>query len=146
MKVTKIVVGKGKTVAGGDEKSWAKAYYEVEVLVEDQSELDLAKGFAEGTIDGWLLGEAKPKEPVATQRPVPEIDANELLNHKWKGKKLPGGGYERGKLDWGWDFAQEFSKEVLQVLEKGPLDVDKYRFNLTAQGIVLTKKAKREEK
>lgn len=142
MKVTRIVVGKGKTVAGGDEKSWAKAYYEVEVLVEDPSELELAKGFAEGTIDGWLLGEAKPKEPVATQRSVPEIDANELLKHEWKGRKTGPREYAKGSLDFGWDFANNFSDAVVEALEKGPLDIDKYRFNLTSQGIVQTKKKK----
>ena len=56
-KVTKLVVGKGKTV--GDEKAgrWEREYFELEAELEDESAVELAKGSLEALIDTWLKGE-----------------------------------------------------------------------------------------
>jgi hypothetical protein len=67
-KVTKIVIGKGKTT--GDEKAgWTKRYYEVEVSIGDEHEIEIAKANVEGLIDGWLdkTAEAKPKQQEPKQ-------------------------------------------------------------------------------
>ena len=56
-KVKKLTVGKGKTV--GDEKAseWIKRYYEVEISIEDEHDIEIAKASVEGLIDGWLSAE-----------------------------------------------------------------------------------------
>jgi hypothetical protein len=97
-KITKLVIGKGKTT--GDEKTgWTKRYYEVEVSNVDENEIQIAKTSIEGLIDGWLGQpvEAKPKpqepksKPESPQSPV-EIEQlfpkelSELLNFEDQGK------------------------------------------------------------
>ena len=66
--MTKLVIGKGKTT--GDEKAseWIRRYYEVEVLIEDEHDIEIAKANVEGLIDGWLEKpvEAKPKPQEPT--------------------------------------------------------------------------------
>jgi hypothetical protein len=69
-KVTKLVIGKGKTT--GDEKTgWIKRYYEVEISIEDEHDIEVVKANAEGLIDGWLGKpvEAKPKPQEPTGKP-----------------------------------------------------------------------------
>jgi hypothetical protein len=69
-KVTKITVGKGKTI--GDEKAnkWERQYFELEAQVEDESGIELAKGSLESLIDTWLKGEAiTPRENCASELP-----------------------------------------------------------------------------
>lgn len=61
---------------------------------------------------------------------IPEFDAQELMAHKWKGKKTGEGQYAQGSLNWGWDWKEKFSQAVLDVLAKGPLTIDKHEFVL----------------
>ncbi|MBM4401359.1 MAG: hypothetical protein FJ045_05350, partial [Crenarchaeota archaeon] len=93
-KVTKIVIGKGKTT--GDEKAgWTKRYYEVEVSVTDENEIGIVKANVEGLIDGWLepvAAKSKPQEPKGTPEAHMEIEQcfpkelAELLNFEDQGK------------------------------------------------------------
>jgi hypothetical protein len=55
-KVTRLTVGKGRTI--GDEKAgeWIRQYYEVELTIDDEHDLELAKASVQGLIDGWLIG------------------------------------------------------------------------------------------
>jgi len=66
------------------------------------------------------------------------------MQHEWKGRKLPGGeGYKKGSLSWGWDWASEFSPQVIAVLKRGPIKIDRYEFNLSEMGnIVQSRKVK----
>ncbi|MCW4046172.1 MAG: hypothetical protein NWE99_01220 [Candidatus Bathyarchaeota archaeon] len=94
-KVTKIVIGKGKTT--GDEKAseWTRRYYEVEVSIGDEHEIEIAKANVEGLIDGWLGKpvEAKPKPQEPTGKPEAPLEIEqcfpkelaELLNFEDKG-------------------------------------------------------------
>jgi len=92
-------------------------------------------------LDGWL-------EKMESAGPTPEFDPEELMKHRWKGKKKRyGEGYEEGSLAWGWDYSDNFSEEVRQILEKGPLHVDVYEFSLAREGrLVQTKKVERSER
>ena len=63
-KIRKITIGKGKTV--GDEKAgkWVRVYYELEAEVEDEHQIELAKGSMETLLDAWLRGETvTPEKP-----------------------------------------------------------------------------------
>jgi len=73
--------------------------------------------------------------------PMPPFDPEELMKHRWKGKrKKYGEGHETGSLAWGWDFKEEFSHDVLQVLERGPLQIGQYEFSIFEDRIVQTRK------
>jgi len=69
-KVRKLTVGKGKTE--GDEKAerWTRKYYEVEVSIDDEHDIELAKASVEGLIDGWLTGskEIEPQQGGSVQQ------------------------------------------------------------------------------
>ena len=76
-------------------------------------------------------------------KPMAQFDPEELMRHEWKGKKKAGGGYTKGSLSWGWDFASEFSPAVVEALKKGPLKIDGYEFSLaSSQKIVRSRKVK----
>jgi hypothetical protein len=88
--------------------------------------------------------EAKPKPEVKAPTSPPQepaFDAQELLGHKWKGKRTGEGSYAEGSLGWGWDFRDQFSEDVIAVLEKGPLQVGEYEFSLS-ENLVSAKKKK----
>ncbi len=52
------MVGKGRTSRPSEVEEWTREYYEIEVLIEDPAELEVAKANLTGLIDGWL---SKPK-------------------------------------------------------------------------------------
>jgi hypothetical protein len=61
----KITIGKGKTT--GDEKAgkWEKQYFELEAELQDEREIELAKGSMETLIDAWLKSETIGETPRA---------------------------------------------------------------------------------
>ncbi len=101
------------------------------------AEVHEALTHAEYIIDTFLT------QPVAEVSQIPEFNSEELMKHPWKGKKISEGEYAEGNLAWGWDFASEFSKEILRVLEKEPITIDKYEISLSeGKNLVQTKKKK----
>lgn len=77
------------------------------------------------------------------QPEIPHFNPEELMQHKWKGKrKKSGEGYHPGSKSFGWDFKDQFSKDVLKTLEEGPITIDEYQFTLTDR-IVQAKKVKK---
>ncbi len=84
----------------------------------------------------------KPVVTPPTSPPqVPFFNSEELMRHKWKGKKTGEGSYAEGSLGWGWDFRDKFSAEVIAVLEKGPLQIGDYEFTVS-EVLVSSKKKK----
>lgn len=82
-------------------------------------------------------------KPIQTTYHSGEFNPEELMNHKWKGKKIPNTHptqYEEASLKYGWDFKDQFSTPVLDALLRGKVNVDKYVFELKGN-IVTTKKA-----
>jgi hypothetical protein len=76
---------------------------------------------------------------------IPNFDPTTLTGHEWKGKKTGDKQYAKGSCDWGWDFADQFPKETIDILKKGPQTIDKYTFTLSESGnIVQARKAKPE--
>ncbi len=81
MKVNRLVVGKGKTSRpSADFEEWTREYYEVEVLIEDASELETAKANLTGLLDSWLT-QGRAPAPV---KPLPQLDPDELEKLPWK--------------------------------------------------------------
>lgn len=70
------------------------------------------------------------KKKLGQCQSVPDFDPKILTEHQWKGKKLGHRRWADGSLSWGWDFIAEFPKEVIAVLEKGPLAIGESVFTL----------------
>ncbi|MCJ7632454.1 hypothetical protein MUP77_08690 [Candidatus Bathyarchaeota archaeon] len=75
---------------------------------------------------------------------APSFDPKELMEHKgWKARKQYDGSYAEGSLSFGWDFADQFKPDIINVLKKGSVNIDQYEFSLSASGtLVQTKKKK----
>jgi len=104
-KISKIVVGKGKTT--GDEKAgvWNRVYYELEAEVEDERQIELVKGSMEALLDAWQRGESITQ----AEKPKPTWDSNKM---KWTQAEGASGPYERSEDVNNLDF-----KECLKDLE-----------------------------
>jgi len=124
-KVTKITVGKGKTT--GDEKAgeWNRQYFEVEAIVEDESQLELAKNSLEALLDLWLRGESLTE---------PLWDPNKI---KWESAEGSSGPYERSE-----DINNPEFKGMLRDLSdhKGRLTRDGYFYWLFKNGCTVGRK------
>jgi hypothetical protein len=140
VKPTRIVVGKGKTAQAEGKDEWNRQYFEVEVLIEDPGELDLAKGFALRLIDGWLSGNVKVSEalprteqkaepqkgPPDTATATPELKPEDL-------DKLPWRLFQEGRRA-GWIFADTPGAEKLSdaiVDAHGKLRIGEFQYVLT---------------
>jgi len=138
-KISEFRIGKGLTTRPSEkEEIWTKRYLEFTVKMPEQStDKDLQDAIlaAEYAIDNFL------GQPAVLQ--VPEFNSEELMKHVgWKAKKKDDG-YAEGSLSWGWEFADKFSKEILRVLEKGPLTIDKYEFSLNKEQTLVSVKKKK---
>jgi hypothetical protein len=94
VKVQRLVVGKGKTMRHGDDEEWTKEYYEIEVLIEDPAELELAKANLTGLEDGWLSWSKPGKAPPTRQPLEPIWDSTRI---KWVEAQGSSGPYERSE-------------------------------------------------
>ena len=88
-KVKKLTVGKGKTT--GDEKAseWIKRYYEVEVEIQDEHDIEIAKASVEGLIDGWLT----PSE--LTSQAQPQMESYDMNKIKWEDREGGKGPFQK---------------------------------------------------
>jgi len=132
----KVIVHKGLTVKDPEKDVYTKDYIGLEWDLPDEvDEATVAKTMIRmRDLIRQELGTVKAAQ-------IPEFNPEELMKHAWKGKKLGEGEYAKGSLAWGWDFRDQFSPEVIQVLEKGPLTIDKYEFTL-GPSLVSAKKKK----
>jgi len=139
----RLIVSKGVSKPLNDKLNapWIKVDYSIEMkFSSDSSDEDLqkAKIHAEKTIDAWL-GE----EPLPVTKPMPTgFDPNLLMKHGWKGRKQTDGTYAKGSTSFGWDFQDQFSKEVIDVLEAhgNKMQIDQYEFELTGNIVQARKK------
>lgn len=77
MKVVKIRVGKGRTTRPGEAEEWVKEYYELEMEIEDDQELPVARDFALSQIDSWLT------EAPTAPKYIPQLDIGEINDLVW---------------------------------------------------------------
>ena len=87
-KVKKLTVGKGQTTQ--DEKAgvWIKKYYELEMTIEDEHDIEIAKASGEGLLDGWLSGHG------ITQEDKPKYDMSKI---EWNLTEGTSGPYQRAE-------------------------------------------------
>lgn len=140
-RIVEFKLGKGVSAAAGKDGPWTKKYFELTVkMPETVSEQDFQEAMlrAEYTVDTFL-GQPAPAPQI------PEFDPQLLMGHEWKGKKAGEGEYQKGSLAWGWDFQDKFPPEIIKVLEKGPLEIDRYEFSLVGT-IVQSKEKDRKKK
>jgi hypothetical protein len=136
-KVLKILIGKGATQ--GDEKAgkWTRRYYEVEVSINDEHDIQLAKASVEGLIDGWLTGskEIEPQQESSIQQP--KWDPAKI---NWTQAEGTSGPYERSEDVNNLDF-----KVLLKDLaaHKGKLQRDGFFFWLFQNGSTVGRKKRK---
>ena len=64
-RITRITVGKGRTVSDEKQGAWNKQYLEVEATVEDERDVEQAKNSIESLLDLWLNGQTvRPKQDL----------------------------------------------------------------------------------
>jgi len=116
-KICKIVIGKGKTTTDEKQTQWTRQYFEIECLIEDENQIELARGSIEALLDMWLKGES-----ITPQKPQQTVhwDTSKI---KWVEAEGTHGKYERSEDVNSLDF-----KELLKDLEahNGKLSHDGY--------------------
>jgi hypothetical protein len=133
MQLKRLVVGKGKTSRPSDVEEWTREYYEVEAVIEDPAELEVAKAELKGLIDGWLSS-SKPTTKQAPQ--LPQLDPDELAKLPWKNYKTK----EDCKPDEaGWIFRNTKGAEALaDLIEKqgkgAVVQIGAHRFDVKFSG------------
>lgn len=96
--------------------------------------------------NGKIKQKLKDTPPVQMPQPakIPQFNPADLMEHKWKGKKIRQGQYkERTIADpYGWDFKNNFNPVTIEELSKGKLTIDKFDFELDGK-LVKFQKAQR---
>ncbi|MGC8896172.1 MAG: hypothetical protein ACP5LB_05335 [Candidatus Bathyarchaeia archaeon] len=139
MKIERLRVGKGRT-SHHDDDEWIKEYYELEVAIEDTSEIEIAKANLRGLIDGWL-SKTNQKPPGHVSRDVDKIERETLswnperiIWEKTQGDKGP---YERSS-----DINNPEFKVMLKDLaaHNGKLTKDEYFYWTFKDGATVGRK------
>lgn len=124
-RVTKLVVGKGKTLRPTEQEEWIKEYYELEIVVDDDHQIDVARANALGLIDGWLT------KTVLEHQKIPNIDLADLEDHPWTTFKTKESAKEG---EAGWIFSNtKGAEELVDALKtaKGKLELGLYEFKFS---------------
>jgi hypothetical protein len=132
-KIRKITVGKGKTTGNEKAGEWNRVYYELEAEVEDERQIELAKGSMEALLDAWLRGETVTPEK-------PSWDPNKV---KWTQEEGAKGPFEKSEDVDNLDF-----KNLIKDLnaQKGKLYRDGYFYWLYQSGSTVGRKLKGKAK
>jgi len=85
VKIEKLKVGRGRTSRLSDVEEWTKEYYEIDVVIENPAELEVAKANLTGLIDGWLSA-SKPAAKLPT--PLPKLEAQAKGVEEWDPCKI----------------------------------------------------------
>jgi len=112
-KIRKITVGKGKTT--GDEKAgeWNRVYYQLEAEIEDEHQIEPAKGSMDALLDAWVRGESiTPEDKSLDMEKIPWVQT--------EGKRGP---YQKST-----DYDNPNHKALLKKLaeHKGTMNIDDY--------------------
>jgi len=110
-KINRLTVGKGKTTTNEKQTEWTRQYYEAEVLIEDESQIELARGSVEALLDAWLSGSAsavaEPKAKGSTRLP---FDVSKIT---WQDREN-----EKGKFQVSEDYDNPEHKALLKFLNE----------------------------
>lgn len=112
-KVTKLVVGKGRTVGNEKDQTWTRQYYELEAEIQTEHDIELAKGSLEALIDTWLKGELineTQRQKAPAQNTVTELPGADFSKLPWKSYKTKQDAKEN---EAGWIFSNTAGAEAL---------------------------------
>ena len=142
IRVKELRIGKGITHQQ-NEHEWHKSSLEVLIDTEGLNEVEVAQQHKrmEQYLDRHLGIIPTPlSDQDLNPGGIPNVDTQLLMQHAWKGKRKQGGGHHPGTLEWGWDFPDNFPKEILACL---PITLGEYEFTLdTERNVVNVQKAK----
>ena len=131
-KVTKLTIGRGKTLADEKAGEWNRQYFEVEAVIEDEHQLELAKNSIEALLDVWLKGEsiAEPEKP--------RYDMSKI---RWEQTQGSSGPYEKSSDVDNVDF-----KNLLKDVQahSGKMTVGDYFVWVFQNGSTLGRKLRRK--
>jgi len=128
-KITRLVVGRGRTSRPSEQEEWIKEYYELEVDVSDlttEDSLEKARTSLEQKLISWL------SEPIVPQ--IPKLDMAEIEKLPWKRYKdkmpcKPG--------DSGWVFGNtRGAEELVKAIKASPqekLELPPYQFSFSGK-------------
>jgi len=128
-KITKLIVGRGRTSRPSEQEEWLKEYYELEADVTDiptEDGLEKARVDLEQKLISWLF------EPTAPQ--LPKLDMAEMEKLPWKNYQTkqpcrPG--------ESGWIFANTAgAEELVKLIKASPkekLDLTVYQFTFSGK-------------
>jgi len=134
-KVTRLIVGRGRTTSDEKQSEWNRQYYELEAIIEDEHQLELAKSSLEALLNMWLKGESVGEQP---QQPKPKWDSNKI---KWVEAEGTHGKYERSEDVNSLDF-----KELMKDLEghQGKLSRDGFFYWRFEKSAVIGRKKRQK--
>jgi len=95
-KVSRLTVGKGKTVSDEKAGTWEKRYFELEMIIQDEKDLQTSKDVAAMLLDQWL-GITGEHEHVETDAPKAEASTNlpyDTTKINWQPRQGPKGAFE----------------------------------------------------
>lgn len=128
-KITKLIVGRGRTSRPSEQEEWLREYYELEADVADlttEDGLEKTRVSLEQKLIVWL------SEPVAPQ--LPKLNMAEIEKLPWKDYQKkepckPGGS--------GWIFANvEGAQELVKLIKASPkekLELPPYQFTFSGK-------------
>jgi len=109
-KITRLVVRKARTARQGEDEQWDRSEYELEAAIEDNEELEPAKAYMEGVIDGWF------SKPAATPTKIPQLNPDESAKLPWRTYKTKS---PCKPEEPGWIFSNTKGAEALaHLIEK----------------------------
>ena len=147
--MTKIVVGKGKSVSvGGPEGEWLKVFYQVEAVLDEGEDPVAARLGIEHMLDQWLQGELVGPEVFPKLDPA-DLDALPWLTYQTKEPAEPGkAGWIKNPAYFSNFFepaAAELSKALTRAGGKLELGEHIYQFSGKEKQFISRKPVKRKE-
>jgi hypothetical protein len=130
-KIVEITVSKGRTCRPSDLEQWLREEYTLKATVEDEAELEIARGHMDELITGWLTASAA--KPTAQ---MPGLDPDELAKLSWRAYKTK----EPCKPEEvGWVFRNTHGVEALaDLIEKHgndvPVQIGPHKFTVRFSG------------
>jgi hypothetical protein len=77
-KITRLTVGKGRTRETDNGKAWVREYYELEVTVDDATDVEVGRANALGLIDGWLSPHSTTPKAIMEATPTKQPTLEEI--------------------------------------------------------------------
>ena len=118
-RVRKLTVGKGKTTTNMENSEWVKEYFELELEIPDESELQIAKENAVELLNEWLgASEAEEKQAKWNWNPQ-AIKWVEAEGFRGRYERYPGEGVKpEGSKDY-WAMLEDLKARDGKLTREG---------------------------